>query len=84
MNVYNLTERYSLDETAYNAMRAEFVAGKGANEIAIALHVTCILSVILRTTHLSIGLNPASDRSDFCNESSLEDFHVPKPLNSKR
>ena len=48
MNVYNLTEHCSLDETAYNAIRAEFVAGKGANEIAIALHVTRILSVILK------------------------------------
>ena len=46
LNVYNLTEHCSLDETAYNAIRAEFVAGKGANEIAIALHV--ILSVILK------------------------------------
>ena len=77
LNVYNLTEHCSLDETAYNAIRAEFVAGKGANEIAIALHV--ILSVILKDY-------PFVNWSESCirqKRISVINFHVPKHLISK-
>lgn len=39
LNVFNLTAHCSLDKKAYNAIWAECIAGRGANEIASALQV---------------------------------------------
>lgn len=46
LNVFNLTAHCSLDKKAYNAIWAECIAGRGANEIASALQV--ILSAVLK------------------------------------
>ena len=46
LNIFNLTAHCSLDKKAYNALWAECIAGRGANEIASALQV--ILCTILK------------------------------------